>query len=268
MMTLPSESIFPLAHLAPITLADLQEEAAFLTRADKKYLVPLEVAGQVIAAVEPGTRVLEIDGKHDFRYVSPYFDDAQSTAYYSAARRRAARFKVRTRLYCDSGLCMLELKVRDARGRTVKHRTTHDADALESLLAADRDWLRAFPHVAPYADALRHCMTTHYVRTTLALPDGGGRVTIDRDLTFAMPDGERRTLPDLVIIETKGTGRPTSFDRLLWRHGVRPQAMSKFNVGLALLIPDLPANRWHRIRTRLDAVADRTPAPMLAFAAD
>ncbi|HWK79398.1 MAG TPA: hypothetical protein VNP95_01455, partial [Thermomicrobiales bacterium] len=71
-------------------------------------------------------------------------------------------------------------------------------------------------------------------------------------------------------IETKGTGKPTSFDRLLWRHGIRPQAMSKFNVGLSLLVPELPANRWHRVRTRLDTLADRIPAPVPpeALAAD
>lgn len=279
MMTISPESIRPLAppihvrghHLAPISLTDLQAEAEFLTRADRKYLVPLEMAGQIIAAIEPGTRVLDIDGRQDFTYISPYFDDAVNTAYLSAARGRASRFKVRTRLYCDSGLCMLELKVRDARGRTVKHRTAHDPTALDSLLDADRDWLREFPHVALHADALQHCMTTHYLRTTFALPGGSGRVTIDRNLAFEMPAGERRAFPSLVVIETKGPGRPTSFDRLLWRHGYRPQSMSKFTVGLSLLDPTLPANRWHRVRTRLDAiaVADSLPAhapPMLLVA--
>ncbi|MGC4193094.1 MAG: polyphosphate polymerase domain-containing protein [Thermomicrobiales bacterium] len=266
MMTLVPESVRPLSyhHLAPISLSELQAEAEFLTRADKKYLLPMEIAAQAILAAEPGTRVLEIDGRNDFSYVSPYFDDTHNTAYLSAARRRAARFKVRTRLYCDSGLCMLELKVRDARGRTVKYRTTHDATALQSLLEPDLAWLRAFPQVAPYTNDLRHCMTTHYVRSTLALPGGRGRITIDRDLAFEMPDGTQRFLPDLAIIETKGSGKPTSFDRLLWRQGVRPQPMSKFNVGLALLVPELPANRWHRVRTRLDAIADHIPAPALA----
>jgi hypothetical protein len=268
MMIPAPDSIFPLSHLASISLSELQTEAEFLTRADKKYLLPVEIAAQAILAAETGTRVLEIDGRHDFTYVSPYFDDARSTAYLSGARRRAGRFKVRTRLYRDSGLCMLELKVRDARGRTVKYRTSHDADALEFLREVDRDWLRTFSQVAPYADDLRHCMTTRYVRTTLALPDDRGRITIDRDLIFEIPNGDRRRLPGLVVIETKGPGKPTSFDRLLWRYGIRPQPMSKFNVGLSLLTPSLPANRWHRVRTRLDAIADRTPASPPALAAD
>jgi hypothetical protein len=268
MMAIVPEPVLPLVHLAPISLSELQETAEFLTRTDKKYLVPMDLAAQAMAAVEPGTRVLEIDGLRDFSYVSPYFDDAHHTAYLSAAHRRAFRFKVRTRFYRDSGLCMLELKVRDARGRTVKHRTPHDPAALESLLETDRAWLRAFPHVAPYIDDLRHCMTSAYVRTTLVLPGGSGRVTIDRDLVFTTPDGERRALPDLAIIETKGPGKPVSFDRLLWRQGIRPQPMSKFNVGLSLLVPELPANRWHRVRTRLDAIADRRPTPTLSLAAD
>lgn len=260
--------MLPLAHLDRISLPDLQTEAEFLTREDRAYLVPLETAAEMVASTEHATRVLEIDGRNDFTYVSPYFDDADNTAYLSAARGRAARFKVRTRLYQDSGLCMLELKVRDGRGRTVKYRTGHDANALEFLREPDRAWLRTFPNTARFADELRHCLTTHYLRTTLALPDGKGRVTIDRNLTFALPGGTARTLPGLAIIETKGPGHPTSFDSLLWRHGVRPESMSKFTIGRSLLVPDLPANRWHRIRTRLDAVACPTPTPTLLLAAD
>ena len=258
-LTTMIEPIGPLDLLPPISLADLQAEAAFLTRRDRKYLVPVDAVGTILEGLDPASRVLEIDGRRGFGYLTPYFDDGAYSAYLRAARRRPDRFKVRTRLYIDSGLCRLEVKVRDARGRTVKHRTEHDAASLEHLADGERAWLSAFPQVAPYADRLRHCLTTRYQRTTLVLPDGTGRVTIDRDLVFALPSGESYALPRHLVVETKGTGRPTAVDRLLWRHGFRPVAMSKFACGMSLLVAGLPANRWHRLRTRLTAAPTQTP---------
>lgn len=245
----------PINLLPPISLAELQADAAFLTRRDRKYLVPVDAAGALLAGLDPVTRVLEIEGRRRFGYLTPYFDDGDYSAYLRAAHRRPNRFKVRTRLYVDSALCLLELKVRDSRGRTVKHRIQHEADSLESLVESERDWLTAFPQVGPYADGLRHCLTTRYHRVTLVLPGGAGRVTIDDDLVFELPSGEACFLGQFLVIETKGNGGPTSFDRLLWRHGYRPASMSKFACGLSLLVPELPANRWHRLRSRLAATA-------------
>ncbi len=244
--------------LLPISLTDLQAEAAFLTRRDRKYLVPVDSAGTLLAGLDPASRVLEIDGQRSFGYLTPYFDDHAYSAYLRAAHRRPNRFKVRNRLYTDSGICQLEVKVRDARGRTLKHRIEHDGASPEHLADAERAWLSTFPQVAPYADRLRHCLTTRYQRTTLVLPDGAGHVTIDRDLVFTLPSGELCALPRQLVIETKGAGRPTAVDRLLWRHGFRPVAISKFACGLILLVSELPANRWHRLRTRLGASPGRT----------
>ena len=250
-MTTTIAALAGLDALPPISLAELQAEAAFLTRRDRKYLVPVEAAGAVLAAIDPAVRVLEIDGRRSFGYLTPYFDDSAYSAYLRAARRRPNRFKVRTRLYTDSGICRLEVKVRDARGRTVKHRIAHEASSLAHLSDAERRWLGSFPQVAPYANQIRHCLSTRYQRTTLVLPDGAGRVTIDRDLVFALPDGKAHAVPRFVVIETKSAGGPTCLDRLLWRSGHRPVGMSKFACGLSLLVPDLPANRWHRLRHRL-----------------
>ena len=264
-MTTMSISVAPLGRLdalASISLTELQSEAAFLTRRDRKYLVPVGAAEPLLAGLDPASRALEIDGRRSFRYLTPYFDDGDYSAYLSAARRRPNRFKVRTRLYADSGLCLLEVKLRDARGRTVKHRIQHNADALEWLLDSEREWLTAFPQVARYANGLHHCLTTRYQRTTLVLPGGAGRVTIDCDLVFALPGGEVRALPQFLVVETKGAGGPTPVDRLLWQHGYRPVSLSKFACGLSLLVPGLPANRWHRLRTRL-AAAD-SDGPLLA----
>ena len=244
------------AMLPPISLTVLQDEAAFLTRVDRKYLVPAADIPDLLAGITGPVRALEIGGRRDFGYTTPYFDDDAMTAYLRAARRRPDRFKVRTRLYTDTGLCHLEVKVPDRRGQTIKRRTDHDPHRLRVLAGTDRLWLQDVPQVAPYAGHLCHCLTTYYTRFTLVLPDGTGRITVDRDMVFALPTGRAVSVTALAIVETKGPGRPTEVDHALWRLGHRPLALSKFTVGLSLLLPDLPANRWHRTRTRLEQAAE------------
>ena len=64
-----------------------------------------------------------------------------------------------------------------------------------------------------------------------------------------------RTAGALAIVETKTPGAPSSADRWLWAAGHRPAAISKYATGMALLHPELPANKWHRVLTRELAAA-------------
>jgi hypothetical protein len=237
--------------LPSISLLELQNEAAFLTRKDRKYIVPTGKLARLLIAVEVGTRALEIEGRRTFGYSTQYFDNAH-TAYFRALRRRPDRFKVRTRLYDECGECLLEVKLLDGRGRTVKSRFPHDDCALISLSALDRAWLQSFAAVRSVAAHLEPSVSTRYQRSTLVFPNGSGRVTIDQDLTFIdLHDGWRR-LDGYCVVETKGQGHPLPFDRLLWSAGYRPVPASKFALGVSLAHPELPDNRWHRLRGRLE----------------
>lgn len=244
-------------EFAPISLAELLNDAAFLTRKDRKYLVPTRVLATFLDVLDPTTRVLEIDGRQTLGYQSAYFDDARLSAYHAARCRRAHRFKVRTREYLDTGECNLEVKVRDGRGRTVKHRTPHEMDCPLTLHDTERTWLGSFPFLAGLEPSLDVHLLTSYQRTTLLLPEATGRVTIDRQLVFATPSGIEFNVADLVVIETKGSGRPTQADRILWRLGYRPVSLSKYAVGMCVLNAALPANRWHRLRRHILAGVDQ-----------
>lgn len=136
-------------------------------------------------------------------------------------------------------------------GRTVKSRFPHESGDLESLSALDRAWLGSFDAVRQVAGRLQPSVATHYRRSTLVFPNGSGRMTIDQGLTFIGRNGAWRQLDGYCVIETKGTGHPVPFDRLLWSAGHRPVPASKFALGVCLSHPELPANRWHRLRGRL-----------------
>ena len=62
---------------APVALDEMESTAALLTRRDRKYIVPLAVAAELVDRLEAACRVLEIDGRRRFRYESVYFDTPQ-----------------------------------------------------------------------------------------------------------------------------------------------------------------------------------------------
>ncbi|WP_315503816.1 polyphosphate polymerase domain-containing protein [Actinomyces radicidentis] len=244
------------------SLAELNAAAGLLTRVDRKYLVPLDDTQRVVDAVADRSRVLEIDGRRGFAYASTYFDTPALDCYLLSARKRRRRFKVRTRSYLDSGLTFLEVKTRGPRGATVKKRVPYSPDDADRLTPAGRDFVTACliesgtgtgDAARRLAAALVPVMGTTYERTTLHLPDDEARATIDTDLVWTPLDtegrrcGESREAGALAVVETKNPATPSPTDRLLWSVGHRPGRVSKYATGMALLHPELPANKWHRV---------------------
>lgn len=243
------------AERESIGLEELQSTASFLIRRDRKYIVPRALLKSVLTSIEGNARVLEINNKRSFVYESSYFDTEDLRSYFGALRQRPDRFKVRVRTYCDSGLNFLEAKTRDHRGRTVKQRINRGELSAPELDQSERDWLEYVDQIGPAAASLTHRITTRYLRETLVLPSGDGRVTIDHDVAFSSPEGESVLIPSIAILESKGSGPPTTVDRVLWLHGIRPVAISKFGCGMSLLKSNLPSNRWHRVRGYLASAA-------------
>lgn len=235
--------------LGAVTLDELVAEASLLARVDRKYVVPREGLDAVLAAIDPGTRVLEIDGARDFAYESVYFDTDDHLAYRLTAQRRRRRFKLRTRSYLDTGGCFLELKTKSGRGATVKQRIDYDPEDRARLTPRGRDYasraLHAHGHGAALAHRLRPTLISRYRRTTLLLPEGS-RATFDSRMQWCS-DGREVGLSDHVIVETKSAGGASALDRALWREGHRPLGISKFGTGTAALHPELPSNKWARV---------------------
>lgn len=241
-----------LFDLRSIGLGELIERAGLQTRVDRKYIVPLREVGSLLAEVEPGTEVLEIDGTRLFTYETIYFDTPELTSYLLAARRRRRRFKVRTRHYLDSSLCVLEVKVPGPRRQTVKHRAPYQRCDLETLRPGRQfvDEVLSGQRISIHPEtSFAKTLVTRYQRSTLFMPATASRVTIDTDLTWH--DYQHGLhLSDLAIVETKTASAASRFDRQLWQRGHRPVRISKYCTGLAALRPDLPAGRWHPVLRR------------------
>lgn len=241
-----------------ISLAEVNERAELLARFDRSYLVPvpvfLDMAARLTAPGRPGGpfRVLTIDGRRAFRYHSVYYDTPGLRSFHDHRQGRRLRFKIRERVYQDSGERQFEIKLKGRRGDTVKHRrplTGKDTP----LDAPHRAFLAETLHRSYGIDApaeLRPSLSTDYLRTTLVAD--GERITCDVGLVCDDLRAARTVRCDtgLVLVETKSAGHLTDADRILHDAGLRPAVFTKYCGALAALQPALPANRWRRAARR------------------
>jgi hypothetical protein len=234
---------------APLSLGVLTETAGMLTRIDRKYIVDHDVVRGLAAHWSDTLAVLEIDGRRSFAYSSVYFDTDDLALHRAAATHRRHRFKVRTRTYSDSGITMLEVKVKDGRGRTVKHRIDHDPDRASELTDTGAAFVAELTGDGAIVERLRPSLTTEYRRSTVVDLAAGMRATVDHGLVCTAPDGRSVTF-DPVIIETKSGQAASEIDRWLWHQHIRPTRISKYCTALAVLHPGLPDNTWHRTIAR------------------
>ncbi|MBF6044662.1 VTC domain-containing protein [Streptomyces sp. NRRL B-1677] len=225
-----------------------------MARFDRSYLVPAEtflyMAEQLTDPGRPGGpfRALTIDGRRAFRYHSVYYDTPGLRSFHDHRQGRRLRFKVRERVYEDTGERQFEVKLKGKRGDTVKHRRPI-AGADTPLDPGYRAFLaetlhRAYGIGSPAT--LRPSLSTDYLRATFVAD--GERITCDAGLVCDdLRAGRRVTCgADLVLVETKTAGHLTDADRLLHACGVRPAVFTKYCGALAVLRPALPANRWRR----------------------
>lgn len=242
------------AQLPSIPLEELLEVAALLHRTDRKYIVSEERLSELVLALDGDVRVLEVEGRRSANYESIYFDTPERESFRAAAHRRRRRFKVRTRSYLDSQQTYLEVKVRDARRRTIKERMVYTFADRAVLNPAALEFLSETFHThglpADAVTALTPVLHTEFQRSTLFVPSAGCRMTVDTELRVFTPGGEKLAITDLIIVETKSDAGERRVDRILWRMGVRPQSVSKFAIGSALLDPSLPDNKWSRTIAR------------------
>ncbi|WP_306318449.1 MULTISPECIES: polyphosphate polymerase domain-containing protein [unclassified Streptomyces] len=238
----------------PLSLDELNNRAELLARYDNSYLVPVEVFDDFAALLtdprrsEGPFRALSLNGRRWFSYRSTYYDTADLRTYHDHRQGRRLRYKIRERIYQDSGERQFEIKLKNGRGETVKHRRRLDGDE-QPLDAAQQGFLSgvlggAYGIEAP--EGLTPSLVTDYQRATFVAD--GQRITCDAGLVVRdLSDGRTvRSDGGLVLVETKTRGHLTEADRMLHRFGVRAAEFTKYCGGFAALRPELGINRWSR----------------------
>jgi hypothetical protein len=225
----------------PVPLEMLDSAVALRVRTDRKYVVDQSTLARLLDRLAGTHSVLEIGGRRVFTYDSVYFDTPELHAARAHVQRRRRRFKARSRLYADAGACWFEVKIKGARGETVKHRLPYDAADHGRLTPAAEAFLAE--HLEQVPD-LMPMLRTSYRRSTFAGADE--RVTVDLDVSFR----GARLRPEWAIVETKSPRGASIADAALRALGVRPAALSKYLIGSGLPPMENPPNDIRRTLRR------------------
>lgn len=237
-----------LERRGPISLKEVNEEAALQRRVDKKFLLTAAELAALIDRLDDDFRVMDIDGRRVFGYSSTYFDTPDFDQFRAHRQGRRRRYKVRSRTYLDSGLCMFETKLKGLRGETDKHRIRYPLEDRNRMNADARNFLTELldtQYGLPMPE-LEPVMAIDYHRGTLVNPTSQERLTLDVQL-LCRDRSQEVAGPDMVVVETKSADGRGVADRVLAEMGIRDVSMSKYCVGIAMLHPKLPANRWSRL---------------------
>ncbi len=255
--------LLDLTRLAPATLEDVIASAATTVRVDRKYVVPATAAQQLVEGLADQVSVLEIERRRWTSYRSTYFDTADLLTCRAHVQQRRRRWKARSRLYVEDGLCRMEVKVRDGSGLTSKQFHPVAGSDYGRLTESGGAFLRSelqqwgFGDVGPVAPTLE----VTYRRATLADLDRGMRVTIDTAVRSERAGRVVRLDADALIVETKGGLRPGAADRLLLGLGHRPRSFSKYAAGITLTDDRIADNDVRRMVGRELHVEPAHPRP-------
>jgi hypothetical protein len=237
-MDAPVEELF--AGFRPLSLASLDARAALQRRLDNKYVVPVSRLEEIGEKLRGDHDVLEIDGTRVFEYESNYFDTPGLDCFRDHVDERTPRFKVRTRYYVTTAECFFEVKVKREGDETVKRHLGYEVDDRRTIRGPARELLAATLaecSIPSPRDELGLSIVTRFRRATLAARDEPERVTIDFGVELEAAGGQTAAIDRAhAIVETKTPDGDGPCDRLLARAGIEAVALSKYRVGVGLLV--------------------------------
>ncbi len=265
------------AEFPSISLGEM-DSIRLMNRTDTKYLTDSETLLEVLRdAVQAGYRIFENGDRRLLTYDSIYFDTPSLWMFTEHRRGKAVRFKVRKRLYTDSGECFLEVKRKNNHSRTKKKRTSIGAEDFRGA-RIEGEALEWITGVYPFpASALSPSVETIFKRITLVDPALTERTTIDFDVRFRnLRNGAEAELggmrPDecasemspsgalkqreAVIIELKRDGRLHSpLQDILLRCRVKPLRVSKYCIGVVSTDPSVHPGRFKEKMRAISKIA-------------
>lgn len=230
----------------PISLEGLNKKAKMLARQENKYLIDAHMMPDLLNKLRNHFSLLEIRDKTIFTYKNTYFDSDDLIGYKHHNQGKRKRFKVRTRQYTDNDLCYFEVKLKDARGGTLKKRLPYAMTDSGRLTEEAKQFLQECyqkVYSQSFRPQLSQQMQVAYKRMTLVGKEGAERLTIDFDLAYSTQTraGLKKSL---IILETKSHDGRSKADMVMKNFGIRGGKCSKYCLGVNLLQLTKKYNRF------------------------
>lgn len=231
------------------------DDVALMSRTDTKYIFSIDQLSQLLHTIKDRYRVLEVEGNRASRYKTLYFDTPDLGFYHAHQNGKKNRYKIRSRQYIDSNLTFLEVKFKNNKGRTVKTRVTIDDFELD-LSNESREFIG---ETSGKDFSLVPTLWNSFERITLVNHDIPERVTIDLNLTFEFED-EHLATKNLVIAELKQerANRHSPVAKAIKDLHIRPERISKYCLGVALLREDVKRNTFKQKIMKIEKLEHQT----------
>lgn len=217
------------------------DEVKLMNRVDTKFIFEHDLLEKVLDEIKAHYYVLEINGVRLNAYRSLYFDTEDFKFYFEHHNGKKNRNKVRFREYIDSGICFLEVKTKNNKGKTIKERIK----VSEIPNRMTEEGKRFVYDIMGREEALEAKHWNMFRRITLVNKHIKERLTIDVEIKFKGDDLET-DLDQMVIAEVKQekVNYASTFMRIIKENGVRPFRISKYCMATASLYPLLKNNNF------------------------
>jgi len=219
-----------------LSLVDIQNKAPLLEREDKKFVLAIKKINCVLEECLEEYQILKIENDLFFEYKTAYYDTKNLELYQNHHSGKGNRNKIRERLYVNSGLKFVEIKNKNNKGKTIKHRLQTD-----TILEAEKF---VATHTGLSISDLVKTLNIEYSRITLLHKKNLEKVTLDYNLIFSN-NFVTVKYDNIVIAEVK-TEKSTNikFGNIMKKYGIREGSLSKYCLGLVSLDNQVKHNNF------------------------
>ncbi len=224
-----------------ISLSEINE-VKLLDRVDTKFLFNRKDLTAILSSIKSDYKVLTIDDRIICDYSTLYFDTEKFELYLSHHNGKANRVKVRFREYIGSNVNYFEVKVKNNKGRTIKHRIKRLK--IENTLSR-KSKLLLKENTKLKANNLKPVFYVNYSRITFVNLSLNERLTMDLNLEYKMENFSKIYQP-LIIAELKQNSfsMQSPFAKVMSASRIKKKSISKYCLGVTQLYPHIKNNNY------------------------
>ena len=226
-----------------IVLHDM-EKVKLMNRMDTKYWFEHDNLQPILDSISSQYFMLYIQGESQMTYATTYFDTKSNSLYGAHHNGKLNRYKIRKRIYLNSGIAFLEIKFKNNKGKTRKSRIP---TAVNNMRLSSED-MKFIQSKSPYnANELNTALINEFTRITLVNKNFQERCTIDTNISY-LHKNKKFELKNLVIVEIKSDGKPSQSPLViaLRDHRLKASGFSKYCVGRTITDNSLKSNSFKK----------------------
>jgi hypothetical protein len=247
-----------LARMTPITLPQMKD-IHLMDRLDFKFVAPVSLLPDLLEGMESDFMVQEVNDKRISPYATQYFDTPDMGFFVMHQNGKLNRQKIRIRSYLDSNISFLEVKNKNNKGRTKKHRTSFDSQRVDSVEGLNEKKNFLVDHSVFDVNSLVPTLENSFRRITLVNNKKTERITIDTNLSFSnFKTHRKKDLDPFMILELKQDGWIHShFRDVVSSLNIKQSSFSKYCIGIVLTDSEAKYNRFKKKLIILDKLLNQ-----------